>query len=36
MKVGIIGCQNTEDMCPGNINIKVVSKGNLAFEKLVL
>ncbi|MFW6273076.1 MAG: CGGC domain-containing protein [bacterium] len=33
MKVGIIRCQQTEDMCPGNTDFKVASEGKLAFEK---
>ncbi len=31
-KVGIIRCQQTEDMCPGNTDFKVASEGKLAFE----
>ncbi|HBD93993.1 MAG: CGGC domain-containing protein [Spirochaetes bacterium GWF1_31_7] len=33
MKVGIIRCQQTEDMCPGNTDFKVASEGKLAFEE---
>lgn len=33
MKVGIIRCQQTEDLCPGNTDFKVASKGKLAFEE---
>lgn len=33
MKVGIIRCQQTEDMCPGTADFNVASKGKLAFEK---
>ena len=33
MKVGIIRCQQTEDMCPGNTGFKVASEGKLAFEE---
>ncbi len=33
MKVGIIRCQQTEDMCPGNTDFKVASEGKCAFEK---
>lgn len=33
MKVGIIRCQQTEDMCPGSTDFKVASKGKLAFEE---
>ncbi len=31
-KVGIIRCQQTEDMCPGTMDFKVASQGELAFE----
>lgn len=31
VKVGIIRCQQTEDMCPGTTCFKVASKGKLAF-----
>ncbi|TKG95035.1 CGGC domain-containing protein [Puteibacter caeruleilacunae] len=31
-KVGIIRCQQTEDMCPGTTDFIVASKGKLAFE----
>ncbi len=34
MKVGIIRCQQTEDMCPGNTDFAVASKGKLAFEDI--
>ena len=33
MKVGIIRCQQTEDMCSGNTDFKVASEGKLAFEE---
>ncbi|HNW15294.1 MAG TPA: CGGC domain-containing protein [bacterium] len=33
MKVGIIRCQQTEDMCPGNTDFKVAKLGKLAFEE---
>ena len=33
MKVGIIRCQQTEDMCPGNTDFKVAKEGILAFEE---
>jgi len=33
MKIGIIRCQQTEDMCPGNTDFKVASEGKLAFEE---
>ena len=32
-KVGIIRCQQTEDMCPGTTDFKVAAQGKLAFEK---
>jgi len=32
-KCGIIRCQQTEDMCPGNTDFKVASTGKLAFEE---
>ena len=31
-KVGIIRCQQTEDMCPGTTDFKVASQGKLDFE----
>ncbi len=31
-KVGIIRCQQTEDMCPGTTDFKVAREGKLAFE----
>ena len=31
-RVGIIRCQQTEDMCPGTTDFKVASRGRLAFE----
>lgn len=31
-KVGIIRCQQTEDMCPGTTDFKVAAEGKLAFE----
>ena len=34
MKVGIIRCQQTEDMCPGTTDFKVASAGKLAFEEI--
>jgi predicted metal-binding protein len=34
MKVGIIRCQQTEDMCPGTADFKVASAGRLAFEEI--
>lgn len=32
-KVGIIRCQQTEDMCPGTMDFKVASTGKMAFEE---
>jgi predicted metal-binding protein len=32
-KVGIIRCQQTEDMCPGTTDFKVAATGKLAFEE---
>jgi hypothetical protein len=31
MKVGIIRCRLTEDMCPGTADFKVAKEGLLAF-----
>lgn len=33
-KVGIIRCQQTEDMCPGTTDFKVAALGELAFKEL--
>lgn len=33
MKVGIIRCQQTEDMCPGSTDFKVAKEGILAFAE---
>ena len=33
MKVGIIRCQLTEDMCPGSTDFKVASEGTMAFAE---
>ncbi|MCL3778778.1 CGGC domain-containing protein [Prolixibacteraceae bacterium JC049] len=33
-KVGIIRCQQTEDMCPGTADFKVAKAGKLAFETI--
>ena len=33
-KVGIIRCQQTEDMCPGTMDFKTAAAGKLAFEEL--
>lgn len=32
-KVGIIRCQQTEDMCPGTTDFRVAAQGKCAFEK---
>ncbi len=32
-KIGIIRCQQTEDMCPGTSCFKVAKAGKLAFEE---
>lgn len=34
MKVGIIRCQQTEDMCPGTTDFKVAAMGKMAFEEI--
>lgn len=34
MKVGIIRCQQTEDICPGTSDFKVASEGKLAFKDI--
>jgi predicted metal-binding protein len=33
LKVGIIRCQQTEDMCPGTMDFKVTREGTKAFEE---
>lgn len=33
-RVGIIRCQQTEDMCPGTICFKVAKEGKLAFNEI--
>ncbi|MGB9082620.1 MAG: CGGC domain-containing protein [Desulfuromonadaceae bacterium] len=33
MKVGIIRCQLTEDMCPGSTDFMFAREGTLAFEE---
>ncbi len=33
MKIGIIRCQQTEDMCPGNTDFKVAGEGKMAFAE---
>ena len=32
MKVGVIRCQQTEDLCPGNTDFKIAKEGKCAFE----
>ncbi len=34
MKVGIIRCQQTESMCTGTTDFKVIKEGLLAFEEI--
>ena len=33
MKVGIIRCRQTEDMCPGSTDFKVAAEGKMAFAE---
>ncbi|MBN3033866.1 MAG: CGGC domain-containing protein [Candidatus Saganbacteria bacterium] len=33
-KIGIIRCQQTEDMCPGNTGLKAAAEGKLAFAEI--
>jgi predicted metal-binding protein len=33
MKIGIIRCQQTEDICAGNTDFKIAKEGKMAFEK---
>lgn len=33
LKVGMIRCQQTEDMCPGNTDFRVAKEGKCAFEE---
>lgn len=33
-KVGIIRCQQTEDMCPGTVDFKFAAEGKGAFEEI--
>ncbi|MDI9401260.1 MAG: CGGC domain-containing protein [Limisphaerales bacterium] len=33
MKIGIIRCQQTEDICPGTTDFKIAAQGKLAFEE---
>ena len=32
-KVGVIRCQQTEDLCPGTTDFKIAAEGRLAFEE---
>jgi len=32
-KIGIIRCQQTEDLCPGTTDFKIAATGKLAFEE---
>lgn len=34
MKVGIIRCQQTEDLCPGTTDLKIATTGKLAFDEI--
>ena len=34
MRVGIIRCQQTEDMCPGSTDFKVAATGKMAFKEI--
>ncbi|OGI10198.1 MAG: CGGC domain-containing protein [Candidatus Margulisbacteria bacterium GWF2_35_9] len=34
MKIGIIRCQQTEDMCPGTTDFKVAADGKMAFAEI--
>ena len=34
IKVGIIRCQQTKDMCPGTTDFRVISDGKMAFSKI--
>ena len=34
MKVGIIRCRQTEDLCPGTTDFLMAAQGKGAFEKL--
>jgi len=34
MKVGIIRCQQTEDMCAGTTCLRVAAKGKFAFQEI--
>jgi predicted metal-binding protein len=33
IKVGIIRCQQTEDLCPGTTDLKIAKEGKLAFQE---
>jgi predicted metal-binding protein len=33
-KIGIIRCQQTEDMCPGTADFKAASQGKMAFAEI--
>ncbi|MFW6109502.1 MAG: CGGC domain-containing protein [archaeon] len=33
LKVGLIRCRQTEEMCPGNTDFKVAREGKMAFEE---
>jgi predicted metal-binding protein len=33
MKIGIIRCQQTEDLCPGTTDFKVAKEGTFAFQE---
>lgn len=34
MKVGILRCQQTEDMCPGTTDFKIAAEGSSAFAQI--
>ncbi|HIH40550.1 MAG TPA: CGGC domain-containing protein [Halobacteria archaeon] len=34
MKVGVIRCQQAEDVCIGNTDFTVAKEGNMAFENI--
>lgn len=34
LKIGIIRCQQTEDMCPGTMDFKVAAEGKQAFAEI--
>jgi len=33
LKVGLIRCRQTEDMCPGNTDFKIAREGTMVFEE---